>query len=75
MPGHMRNARGSDRLIRQISSELLGPFVWGPVPSHDVERRAGELIAEMGTTGNDSLELNGVPGVRARGAGGDGPRG
>jgi class 3 adenylate cyclase/tetratricopeptide (TPR) repeat protein len=49
---------GSERLIRQISSELLGPFVWGPVPSHDVERRAGELIAEMETKGNDSIELN-----------------
>ena len=51
---------GSDRLIRQISSELLGPFVWGPVPSHEVERRSGELIAGMGTMGNDSLELNGA---------------
>jgi class 3 adenylate cyclase/tetratricopeptide (TPR) repeat protein len=49
---------GSERLIRQISNELLGPFVWGPVPSHEVERRAGELIAEMGSRGNDSIELN-----------------
>jgi tetratricopeptide (TPR) repeat protein len=49
---------GSDRLIRRISNELLGPFVWGPVPSPEVERRAGELIEQMGTAGKDSIELN-----------------
>jgi tetratricopeptide (TPR) repeat protein len=49
---------GSEQLIRQISNELLGPFVWGPVHSQEVARRAGELIAEMGTTGSDSVELN-----------------
>ena len=49
---------GSERLIRLISNELLGPFVWGPVPSQEVARRAGELIAEMGPTGSDSVELN-----------------
>jgi tetratricopeptide (TPR) repeat protein len=49
---------GSDRLIRLISNELLGPFVWGPVPSDEVVRRAGELIESMGETGRDSYELN-----------------
>ena len=49
---------GSERLIRLTSNEMLGPFVWGPVPCDEVVRRAGGLIEEMGATGNDSFELN-----------------
>jgi class 3 adenylate cyclase/tetratricopeptide (TPR) repeat protein len=48
---------GSERLIRLTSNELLGPFVFGPVPSDEVVRRAGALIAEMETAGRDSFEL------------------
>ena len=48
---------GSARLIRLTSNESLGPFVWGPVPSEEVVRRASGLIAEMGAAGGDSFEL------------------
>jgi tetratricopeptide (TPR) repeat protein len=50
---------GSERLIRLTSNELLGPFVWGPVPSEEVVRRASGLIAEMEAVGSDSYELSG----------------
>jgi tetratricopeptide (TPR) repeat protein len=48
---------GSERLIRQAASELLAPFVWGPVPSDEVVERAGGLIAEMEAKGSSSYEL------------------
>jgi tetratricopeptide (TPR) repeat protein len=48
---------GSERLIRLSSNELLGPFVWGPVPSDEVVERAGGLIAEMEVQGSASYEL------------------
>jgi class 3 adenylate cyclase/tetratricopeptide (TPR) repeat protein len=48
---------GSERLIRLSSNELLGPFVWGPVPSDEVIDRAGGLIAEMEVQGSASYEL------------------
>jgi tetratricopeptide (TPR) repeat protein len=49
---------GSERLIRLTSNELLGPFVWGPVPTEEVVRRATGLIAEMEAVGSDSFELS-----------------
>jgi class 3 adenylate cyclase/tetratricopeptide (TPR) repeat protein len=45
---------GSERLIRLTSNELLGPFVWGPVPAEEVIRRAGALLAPMEAEGSDS---------------------
>ena len=54
--GHAERA-GSARLIRLTSNELLGPFVWGPVPSDEVIERASALIAEMEAAGSDSFEL------------------
>ena len=54
---------GSERLIRATSNELLGPFVWGPVPSDEMLERAGGLIAEMEVLGTDSFELDDSLGV------------
>jgi class 3 adenylate cyclase/tetratricopeptide (TPR) repeat protein len=48
---------GSERLSRLTSSELLGPFVWGPVPTDEVVERAGRLIAQMEAGGSESFEL------------------
>jgi class 3 adenylate cyclase/tetratricopeptide (TPR) repeat protein len=62
--GHAHAVRaGSERLIRSTSNELLGPFVWGPVPSDEVVRRASGLIAEMEAGGSDSYELSSSLGV------------
>ena len=49
---------GSQRLMRITSNELLGPFVWGPVPAGEVVTRASELIAEIETLGSSSYELS-----------------
>ena len=63
---------GSERLIRLTSTELIGPFIWGPVPTLEVVRRAGELLAEM--RGSDSFELNRLPGGGSCDARRDRPR-
>ena len=49
---------GSERLMRLISDELLGPFVWGPVPAEAVVTRATALLAEVEASGSFSFELN-----------------
>ena len=49
---------GSERLMRITSNELLGPFVWGPVPADEVVTRASELIAEIEALGSSSYELS-----------------
>ena len=49
---------GSERLMRLASDELLGPFVWGPVPADVVVTRASALLAELEATGSFSFELN-----------------
>jgi class 3 adenylate cyclase/tetratricopeptide (TPR) repeat protein len=49
---------GSERLMRLTSNELIGPFIWGPVASDEVIRRASGRIAEMEAVGSDSLELS-----------------
>jgi tetratricopeptide (TPR) repeat protein len=49
---------GSERLIRLTSNELLGPFVWGPVPTDEVIDRAGPLAEQMEAMGRDSFELS-----------------
>src|SRR6185436_16839605 len=54
---------GSERLVRLTSSELLGPFVWGPVPAEEVVTRASALLAEVEATGSSSFELNQSLGV------------
>ncbi|MEO8424977.1 MAG: hypothetical protein ABI595_13840, partial [Actinomycetota bacterium] len=38
-------------------NELLGPFVWGPVPTDEVVGRAGELIVQMEAVGSASYEV------------------
>jgi class 3 adenylate cyclase/tetratricopeptide (TPR) repeat protein len=48
---------GSETLMRITLNELLGPFCWGPVPSDEVIRRAGPLIAELEANGSASNEL------------------
>jgi predicted ATPase/class 3 adenylate cyclase len=55
--GHAERA-GSERLIRLTSNELLGPFVWGPVPADVVLQRAGEHVAQMEAMGGESFELS-----------------
>jgi tetratricopeptide (TPR) repeat protein len=49
---------GSERLKRLTSNELLGPFVWGPVPAEDVVIRATALLAEVEASGSSSFELH-----------------
>ena len=49
---------GSDRLMRLASDELLGPFVWGPVPAEAVVTRATALLAEIEASGSFSFTLN-----------------
>jgi class 3 adenylate cyclase/tetratricopeptide (TPR) repeat protein len=54
---------GSERLKRLTNGELLGPFVWGPVPADEVVTRASALLAEVEATGSSSFELNQSLGV------------
>jgi class 3 adenylate cyclase/tetratricopeptide (TPR) repeat protein len=49
---------GSERLSRLTSNELLGPFVWGPVPCDEVVERASGLVEEMEAVGSASYELS-----------------
>ena len=49
---------GSERLMRLISDEFLGPFVWGPVPAEAVVTRATALLADVEASGSFSFELN-----------------
>ena len=44
--------------MRLTSNELLGPFVWGPVPTDVVVTRAGALIAEIEASGSSSYSLD-----------------
>ena len=49
--------------MRLSANELLGPFVWGPVPTDQVVARAGQLLAEVEATGSSSYELSQSLGV------------
>lgn len=49
---------GSERLMRLTAAELLGPFVWGPVPAEEVVTRATSILVEIERTGSSSFELN-----------------
>ncbi len=49
---------GSERLMRLTSNELLGPFVWGPVPTDVIVTRASALIAEIEASGSSSYALD-----------------
>ena len=58
-PGTTRNAPDPSGSSGTSPTSCSGRSSGDPSRAHEVERRAGELIAEMGTTGNDSFELNG----------------
>ncbi len=74
--GHAHAERaGSERLMRLTTNELLGPFVWGPVPTDEVVRRASALIAEIEASGSASFELRSVARGGTRDAGRDRSRG
>jgi tetratricopeptide (TPR) repeat protein len=57
--GHDHAERaGSQRLLQLTSSEMMGPFVWGPTPADEVLERASALLAELQAAGSDSFELS-----------------